>query len=424
MRIQVLKWRWAFLLLSFYLSAEPLQFQIKGKSAILMNADSGAILFEHEAHSLSYPASTTKIATALYALKHDEDKLDMLIEADQEALVVMTQEAKRKSDYTVPGYWLEPDGMHIGIKKGEIFTLRNLLEGMLIPSGNDAANVIAQALGPKIPNFMEKLNAYLKSIGCRQTIFHNPHGLHVPQHQTTAYDLALIAQEALKYPVFCEIVSQKRFMRPKTNKQPATTFLQTNRLIRPGTFYYSKAIGIKTGYHAKAKKTFVGAARLDGRTLIAVLLGYQDRKLIFEDAIQLFETAFNQPKIQRLFFKAGPQTLTLELPQANRPLTTYLSENLSLDYYPAEEPQVKCLLYWQPLQLPILKGQKVGDLHLVSTTGTILRQVSLWAEEEVKLAWPYNWLAVLFSSLWIWIVSGLIGIMILVVVKLILKNRK
>jgi D-alanyl-D-alanine carboxypeptidase (penicillin-binding protein 5/6) len=323
--------------------------------------------------------------------------LDLPLVAEQDALEMISHEAKRKSHYTLPAYWLEPDGTHISIKKGEILTLYTLLQGMLISSGNDASNVIAHALGPTIPTFMEELNRYLKEIGCQHTHFCNPHGLHIPQHQSTAYDLALIAREALKYPIFCEIVSQTRFLRPKTNKQPATTLLQTNRLLKPGKFYYAKAIGIKTGYHAKAKKTFIGAAQVEGRTLIAVLLGYQDRNAIFEDAIKLFEAAFNQPKVQRVFLKAGPQVFKLELPRARNSLSTYLSESLSLEYYPAEDPQAKCLLYWKPLSLPILKNQQVGELQLVSAKGIILKQIPLLAAEEVNWAWPYQWLIALSS---------------------------
>lgn len=386
--------RW-ILIVPFYLIAEPLKIEIQGQAALLINADSGAILFAREEFTSYYPASTTKIATALYALKLKGSALDMPIVAEQESIGTMTQEAKIRCNFTQPPYRLEPDGTHIGIKKGEILTLHDLLKGMLIASGNDASNVIAQALGPSIPKFMEGLNSYLEEIGCRHTHFCNPHGLHDPKHMSTAYDLALITRKALKNSVFCEIVSQPRFMRPKTNKQAAATFLQGNRLIRAGKFYYSKAIGVKTGYHAKAKNTFVGAAQADGRTLIVVLLGYHDRSVLFQDAIKLFEAAFKQPKVKRLFLKSGPQSFTQTLPRASRSLQTYLSEPLSLDYYPAEDPGAKCLLYWQTLSLPISKDQVVGELHLISAEGKILKKTILQATEEVGLAWPYSWLALM-----------------------------
>lgn len=400
-----------YLFIGFYLEAEPLKYKIRGKAAILMNAQTGSILFEHQSSFVLYPASTTKIATALYALKLNGHDLQRMMTADQDSLVSLTQEAKRKSKYTSPAHWLEPDGVHIGIKKGEVLSFRALLEGLLISSGNDAANVIAEALGPTVPVFMSGLNAYLKEIGCENTFFRNPHGLHDPEHQSTAYDLAVMTREALKHPLFCEIVSKTRFYRPKTNKQAAATFLQTNRLLRPGKFYYSKAIGVKTGYHSKAKNNLVSAARLEGRTLILVLLGYDDRSAVFDDAVKLFETAFNQPKVQRVFFKSGAQSFKQELAKGNGLIETYLVKPLTLEFYPAEEPQVKCLLYWHSLSLPILKDQEVGELRLVSSTGEILNRTTLLAKEDVSMTWPYRWLDALSLNIWIFIfILGVIGI--------------
>jgi serine-type D-Ala-D-Ala carboxypeptidase (penicillin-binding protein 5/6) len=338
-------------------------------------------------------------------------QLDEIVVAEQEALATISQEAKRKSNYTLPAYWLEPDGTHIALKKGEELSLRDLLYGLLICSGNDAANVIAQCIGGTIPQFIEQMNAYLKEVGCSQTTFYNPHGLHDPRHQTTAYDLAILTKEGLKNPIFCEIVSSKRFMRPKTNKQKATTLLQGNRLLRPGKLYYSKAIGVKTGYHSKAKNNLVAAARFDNRTLIAVLLGCGERTKMFEEAVKLFEAAFNQPKIQKTFLKAGQQKFTLQLPHANQLLQTYLATPLVLDYYPAEDPMPKCLLYWnQDLVLPIQKDQQVGALHLIAQTGEVLKEAPLLALEEVNLTTSYKILAFLSNPLLLLVLIG-VGIL-------------
>lgn len=373
--------------------AQPLSIEIAGKAGILINAETGKILFEKNAHVQLFPASTTKVATALFALKMLEGNTQAYVTAESESLCSVSEDAKRSARYKIPGYWLEPDGMHIGIKSGERMTFQSLLEGMLIPSGNDAANVIAQALGPGIPRFIESLNIFLKEIGCQNTVYQNPHGLHHPGHVTTAYDLAWMTKEALKNPIFCEIVSKTKYNRPKTNLQAAATFLQTNRLLRPGKYFYSKAVGVKTGYHSKAKKTFIGAAQLEGRTLIVVLLGYADHNAIFEEAIRLFETAFNQPKVEKIFLPAGPQTFALDLPHAKSRLTTYTDKNLSWEYYPAEDPQVKCYLNWLSLGLPIKKHQRVGELHLVAENGEVLKKVDLQATHSVKRAWPHNWIA-------------------------------
>ena len=362
--------------------------QVRAEAAILINADTGAILYEKNPYELHYPVSTTKVATGLFVLKQRGDDLDHVIAACRDAIVSMSQDAKRKSNYRHPAYWLEPDGSHIGIKDGEKMSLRDLLYGMLVVSGNDAANVLAQEVGGTIPAFMEQLNAYLTELGCKQTTFYSPHGLHHPQHQTSAFDLALITREALKNPTFCQIVSTVRWTRPKTNMQQATALVQSNQLLRKGALHYAKAIGVKTDYHCKAKHAFIGAARSDGRTLIAVLLTCPQRKHLFEDAVKLFDTAFNQPKIQLTALQAGPQSFTLPLPYADRPLTTWLAEQLSVEYYPSEDPQPKCLLYWEASAVPIEKGQRVGRVQLVAQNGELLKETPLYASEDVhKTMW-------------------------------------
>lgn len=382
------------LLLTFYssmLQAEPLPLSVNAEAAILMNADTGAILYEKNAHALYYPASITKIATAIYALQKKGDTLDTKIVAEQDAIGSVTEEVKRRSNYSTPSYVLVSGGSHIGIKKGEVLTLRDLLYGMMVASGNDASNVIALHVGGSIPQFMQELNVYLNQIGCLSTTFQNPHGLHHPKHQTTAYDMAILTKEALKNPQFREIVSTVRYTRPKTNKQEASTLVQSNRLLRSGKSYYPKAIGVKTGHLAIAGNTFVGAAKDGDRTLIAVLLKVEDRKDMFTDAIKMFETAFNQPKIQRTLLKSGPQKFTMQIPGAKQPLTTYLNENVTLEYYPAEEVKVKCMLSWNNnLRLPVLKDQPVGELAFQYDNGKLWRTVPLYSQEAVEPTWWHS----------------------------------
>jgi D-alanyl-D-alanine carboxypeptidase (penicillin-binding protein 5/6) len=126
---------------------------------------------------------------------------------------------------------------------------------------------------------MTQLNDYVKRLGCTSTTFYNPHGLHHPKQQTTAYDLAVITQDALKNPVFREMVATVRYTRPKTNKQEPSTLVQTNRLLRTGPFYYPKAIGVKTGYYSLAGNNLVAAAKDGERTLIAVVLKANERNV-------------------------------------------------------------------------------------------------------------------------------------------------
>ena len=372
---------------AFQLSAEPLSISVNAESAILMNAHTGAILYEKKARTPQYPASITKIATGLYLLKKKGHNLGESVVADQEAIVSTTEEAKRRANFSLPPYWIERGSTHIGIKKGEELTLEDLLYGMLVASGNDAANVIAQHVGGTIPIFMAELNVYLKEIGCQNTTFNNPHGLFHPQHKTTAYDMAVMTREAVKNPTFCEVVKTVRYTRPKTNKQDSTTLVQTNKLLRSGKLHYAPAFGVKTGYTALSQNTFVAAAKKDDRVLIAVLLKTKEREDMFRDATRLFEAAFNQPKIERVLAKSGPQKFSLDLEGAVKPVKTYADSDLTLVYYPAEEPKVKALLAWDSVTPPIVKGQRVGALSLQDGQGNILKTVPLLAQEDVSSSW-------------------------------------
>lgn len=368
------------------LSAAPLSIQISAEAAILMNADTGAVLFEKNAYELRHPASTTKIATALYALKKAGHKLDEIVTAQAEAVGAVTEEQVRRSNYTLPPHLIKVGSSHMGIKRGEQLTLRDLMYGMMLPSANDAANVIAQHIGGTIPNFMKELNVYLEQIGCTNTHFCSPHGLHHPDHVTTAYDMAVLTREALKSPIFCEIISTVRYKRPKTNKQESTVIVQTNRLLRNGPFYYSKAIGVKTGYGVPALHTFVAAARHEGRNLIAVVLQSKERDDIFRDSINMFEAAFNQPKVERELIKSGLQKYVLQLAGSHEPIKTYVEKGYTVSYYPAEEPKFKAWLTWDTVTLPLKKGQKVGLIEILNEKQDKIASVPLLTFQDVKLS--------------------------------------
>lgn len=373
------------------LMAEKLVVSVQAESALMINADTGAVLYEKNPDDVRYPASITKVATLLYALQHVADQMDVMITADQDSVGTVTEEAFRKSNYTLPAYFLIPGGSHIGIKRGEELSLKDLMYGMMLASGDDASNVIAKYVSGNIPDFVNGVNDYVKQLGCMSTTFYNPHGLHHPKQLTTARDMAILAQEGLKNPIFREIVSTVRYTRPKTNKQEATPLIQTNRLLRTGPYFYPKAIGIKTGYYSLAGSTLVAAAKDGDRTLIVVLLKVKERKDLFLDAIKLFEAGFSQLQVERNFLKKGEQKFQLEIPGADKPLTTYSNDDLILAYYPAEEPSVKCFLQWNPeLSLPVSKDQQVGEVALQGSDGRVLQKISLFAQEPISPTLNYR----------------------------------
>lgn len=361
-----------------------LQCTVSAESAILINAETGAILFEKNATKSSIPASITKVATVLLVLKEKGDDLDQLIAADQEAIGSITPSAKKRSNYKKPAYWIETGSSHIGIKRGEEMRLKDLLHAILLASANDASNVVAQHVGEgSIPKFMDKLNAYLQELGCKETQFLNPHGLHHPDHKTTAYDMAMIAKEAMKNAFFRETVMKRNYICEETNKQPVRALAQTNLLLKKGPYYYEKAIGVKTGYTSDAGATLVAAAKDENRTLIAVVLGCKDRKETCQDVITLFDAAFEEKKITKRILVKGVQNNLLEVPGGSKSLQTYLVNDVEFSFYPSEEVEIQPIVEWKKLSLPIEKDAEVGQVVLSSSCGLIER-VPLFAASSVK----------------------------------------
>lgn len=372
------------ILFSFSAWSKPLELNITAPSAILMNADTGAILYEKQAHIPMYPASITKIATALYVLEDKNPDLNRLITVSSEAVKI--KPLKPKGD--VPAYWDEVDGTKMGIIRGEILPLEALLFGLMRRSGNDAANTIAEATSSSIPDFLDELNQYIKNLGCKNTQFRNPHGLHNDDHYSTAFDMCLIMRRALQNHKFREIVSNSFYQKPQTNKKAPEEIRQLNPLLKEGKHYYPKVIGAKTGFHSKAKHTLVAAAEHKGRTLIAVFLGCEKRTDRYEDARNLFDLAFSEQQETLRFFEKE-HLFPYLINGATSSLEALLSTELSITYFPSEKPVCRAFIHWDSLELPIRKGQKVGQVQICNAEGKSLQTSDLVAKEDVKATFYY-----------------------------------
>ncbi len=351
-----------------------------------MNAETGAILYQKNAFAPSYPASTTKIATILYILEHK--KLD-----PQKKITISADAVQKKNDRNrlhAPIHWMETDGTNIGLMAGEVLTADALLHGLMMRSGNDAANALAEAVSGSVPQFMEELNAYLKSIGCTNTHYYNPHGYHYPDHMTTAFDLALMMQRGLRLPQFLEILGKETYLRHKTNKRAAIEFKQANGLIvKDHSYYYPKAIGSKTGFHSYAGSVLVAAATHEGRTLIAVTMGHDKKAEANAEVCRLFEAAFSETKLARTLI-AAPHYCTKHIPGADKKLQAFSYQDLEIFYYPSEEPEPKAFIQWAPITLPIHKGDKVGQLQVFDERDSLIGAVDLVARENIAKTWAFT----------------------------------
>lgn len=409
------------ILFACQLTAKHLPLTVGAESAILINADTGTILYEKNAYSTQYPASLTKIATCLYALHLAGDNLALVCTAERDSVATIGEHEQQKSNYKLPAYWLTPQSSHIGIKTGEKMSLKDLLYGMMIASGGDASNVIAQNLGGTVPDYMHDVNDYLASIGCTNTHFMNPHGLHHPDHITTAHDLAHMTRTAMMLPTFRQIVKTTSYPRPKTNKQESTTLVQTNRLLKKGKYYYSKAIGVKTGFTTPAQSCLVAAAKQNDRTLIAVVLKNPDRDTMFLEVKAMFEKAFQETKVSKILIKEGSQKHTLNLKGAKDVVKTYVEEAAAISYYPSEEPKLKSYLAWDDLELPIMKGDRVGEIAIKDERGSVIKKTILYSQEDVNHTF---WAKMLAQPLYL-VIGGLVVVLLLIWlgVRLLTKNK-
>lgn len=381
-------WRvWVLLGFVSCLWGKPLQVEIAAPSAIVMNSETGAILYEKNSHKRGYPASITKIAVALYVLEKTGHTLDRMAKVTPHALHSVPWHVRQAPDTAHPPYRLEHDGTMMGLKAGEEHTLKTFLYGLMLPSGNDAANVLAEHMSGSIEKFMQELQNFIESRGIKESHFVNPHGLHHSDHWTTPYDMALLTQQALQYPVFREIVKATKYLRPKSSKQPPGELYQHNRLVKPGAHYYSKAIGVKIGRTSKAGNTIVAAATHEGRELIAVLMGCPEGRQHYQDTIRLFEAAFAEKPLTRVLFAKESEKFSHAVRGAKKKLVAHLREDLALQYFPAEEPAFRAEIEWIQCRLPIRQGESVGFLRLVGEGERVLKQLPLIAVEELGQKW-------------------------------------
>lgn len=241
-------------------------------SAIVMEESTGRVLYASNEKAALPMASTTKIMTALLALENCE--LDEIVTAGDNA-------------FGVPG-------TSIYLEKGETLTMEQMLYGLMLSSGNDAAVAIAEHVGGSVADFCAMMNARAEEIGCQSTHFVTPHGLPASNHYTTAYDLALISREAMKNDVFRRIVSTQRSTIPWESRGYDRILNNKNRLLAN----YEGAIGIKTGYTKAAGRCLSFAAERDGMTLIGTVLNCPDW---FDVSASLLDSVFSRYEMKRAF---------------------------------------------------------------------------------------------------------------------------
>lgn len=329
--------------------------RVTARSAVLIDQATGRILFSKNAHEVLPMASTTKIMTAILAL--ESGRLgDVVIVSEYASLV---------------------EGSGVDLDAGEEKTLEELVYGLILRSGNDAATAIAEHLGGSVEKFAVMMTRRAKELGASQTKFMNPHGLHHEEHYTTAYDLALIAAHAMSIPKFQEVSTTSEIKISWTGKPYDRILRNQNKLLT----LYDGADGIKTGWTTPAGRCFVGSAARDDWRLISVVLNAPE---MWEDTTRLMDFGYS--------FYMWKNVVEKNQPLKTASITKGMSDKVTLVAangvgMPLKENEAELLRYHfevkEPLSAPIRVGQEVGALHIYFGTQRVA-DVPLLAAEEVE----------------------------------------
>lgn len=265
---------------------------VYAESAIVMEASTGLILYEKNINEVHYPASITKIMSALLAIENS--KLSDIVTFSKNAV-----------------YDVDLDSSRIGIDVGEQLTVQQCLYAILLESANEVTYALAEHVAGSSDAFAKMMTERAKKLGCLNTNFVNPHGLHDDNHYTTAYDMALITQEAMKNATFRKIFSTRTYQIPPTNIQSETRYLRNHHKFVLGQDYlYDDCIGGKTGYTTVSKYTLVSVAKRGDLELICVIMKDDSNEHQYTDTQKLFDFAFDNFSIYSIADLESTQALS------------------------------------------------------------------------------------------------------------------
>lgn len=348
--------------------------KIKSKSVILVEQTSGTIIYGKNIDQKNYPASTQKIMTGMLGLENI--KMNENLTGDHD------------TEYA--------EGSKIFFLDGEVAPFSSILHALLIPSGNDAAIAIAKKVSKNVASFVDLMNKRAKSLGAYNTNFKNPSGLDEKGNYTTAYDLSLIAREALKNKEFASIVKKTNYEMPKTNKQQKRYFITTNKLLFDNVnkikvggleriIKYEDATGVKTGHDSSF--SLVASAKRGNLSFLVVALGGTQFG-VYEDAVNLFEYGFNNFKGETVLEK-NEYAGTVKIKNGEVGSIDALLENDFFNIYPNKNITNKDLkeviVPVKDLTAPIKKGSYIGDIKIIYKGKTITSQ-KLISGRDVKVS--------------------------------------
>ena len=380
-----------FLLLGFAVTAQAItfspSFEVESEGVYMINLDTDTVVYEKNADQRMYPASLTKIMTAILAI---ENTPDLQVEVTYPLYV---QDIVYNINYNEYGGALSLAGL-LG---GEVLTMENLLYGALLPSGNEAAMIIADYVGDgSIDYFVEMMNDKAQELGMENTHFANPAGLFDEENYTTPYDLAILARYAIQNETFREIVGTSYHNGGPTNLHETLHWNNTNWLLDPASsYYYAPVKGIKTGTLDQAGRCFVSYAEQDGFQYLLVVMGGPindsqgealDYNSAFTDTIALYQWAFETLRIKTIVDEGE---LLDEVPLRLASNTDHLKLMSGASYTALMPDNVDSTSFQmlpelpESVDAPVEEGQSIGELRLM-LAGEEVGRIPLVSAETVE----------------------------------------
>ena len=373
---------------------------VDAKAALIVETNTGKTIYEKNAEDENYPASVTKILTAILTIEN--------CELEDTATVSSTAISNIPQGYVIAPLYI-----------GEEISIKDLLYALMLKSANDAAYVLAEHVGGSVEGFSKMMNDKAEELGCKNTHFVNPNGIHNVNHYTTAYDMYLISKYAMENKTFAKIVSTYQYTLSATNKHPYKNRVMknTNNFVNPKNWYHDEKVkGIKTGTTAQAGNCLITDSQKDGLEFITVVLGAKTANSKFSETKKMINYSFENYTLTELH-KKGDIIKTIEVEKAtedtkklniiiSNEITTMNNKNIKKEEM---EPEIELK---QDIVAPIKVGEELGTIKY--NVDGIEYNAKLLAETDVELRTYY---------LEISIGVGAVFVVLLIVIIIKKKNK-
>lgn len=384
-------------------------------NAIVMEASTGKVLYEKNSKQRMYPASTTKLWTAYLVIKHNND-------------------LNRKITVETDLSWVEPTSMFL--KQGETFTIRELLEVMMLKSANDVAVLLAVETSGSLENFARLMNEEAKKIGCEGTNFVNPNGLPDDNHYSTAYDMALMAKESVKSKELMEIVNTKEVRIPANEFYPHERVYKNSNKFLTGEgqmeykgglvdYKYDVVDGLKTGYTSKAGRCLMTTAELNGTRIVTGVFGAKG-ETVYSDSRMLIDYAFDNYQTRSILSNDDiSNELQREVPLAKgKKVQGYIDESFTVvdekskpvdkkEDEPEEEYGYRVMM--EEVKLPVKKDDKLGVVEIYDSKEEKIKEMDIHAKSDVNPILDLEQISLLTFGF---------GLMFIIVIRKIRRRKK